>query len=431
MPLYLQRNLAQLLFEFRGALTSELLDDPQTLGICLARRATNYTEHFRIFCENTTLVGQVAAALLSGENEPMPYLTTPALARIVEGLSEERQARNWLKSARDQPAARGFRTGGSVRAVETTTKHLPRATDPRLFLRRNHVWDAYAELPNLTVLSAWMPKFYGQLRVSRAKVNGGARPVPPSGLLYPGQEVRFECWPRADKPFSQLEQGDDESNRLLPDQCVITTGPWWLFRRQDAGLAIEVKGKFVRPGHQYMLVGVDSLGPTAVSWCTEVTISTQGVKAYEILVPPHLSESEEAALVAAGLDVVSHVAIRPVGIVASAWDSEGEVEWLAGEPAMLGIRSESVPRRVQVMVNGAIYFLGWTPSEPELLFTLEGLSVGTGDSPTGTGALKRSSPDGRTRTDTRQFQPSRPQYPRDCPSPRRARTGSLLRMTDR
>lgn len=378
LPTYLQRNLAELLFEFSGALTPELLADSRALGVRLARRTTNYTERFRIFCQNTMLVGQVAAALLSGENEPTPYLTAPTLARIVEGLSEERQARNWLKSARASASrVRGFQSGGSAGDAGTTTKRLPRATDPRIFLRRDDVWNAYAELPELTVPSAGLPEVYRQLRVSRATVNGGARAIPPSGLLYPGQEVRFARWPRADEPFLQLDRGNDEGNRFLSDQCVITTGPWWLFRRQGAGLAIEVKGKFVRPGHQYVLVGAGSLGTTAVPWRTESAISTQGVKAYEFLVPPHLSEGEEAALVAAGLTVVSHVAIRPVGIVASAWDGEGEVEWQAGEPAMLGIRSDLVPRRARVVVDGAVYFLEWTSGEPEMLFMLEGLEVGT------------------------------------------------------
>ncbi|WP_250506435.1 hypothetical protein [Bowdeniella massiliensis] len=378
LPVYLQRNLAQLLFEFSCALTSELLDDPRALGVPLAARATNYTERFRIFCENTTLVGQLAAALLSGENEPTPYLTGPTLARIVEGLSEEQQARHWLKSARASASrVRGLQADGSAGAAGTTMKRRPRATDPRLFLRSYDAWNAYAELPDLTVLSAGLPEVYGQLRTSRAEVDGGARSIPPSGLLYPGQEVRFARWPRADQPFLQLERGDDESNRILADQCVITKGPWWLFRRQGTGLAIEVKGKFVRPGHQYVLVGADSLGTPAVPWCTEVAISAQGVKAYEFMVPPHLSENEEAAIVAAGLAVVSHVAIRPVGIVASAWDGEGEVEWLAGESAMLGIRSDLVPRRARVVVDEAVYFLEWTPGEPELLFMLEGLAVGT------------------------------------------------------
>ena len=378
LPVYLQRHLAQLLFDFRGALTSELLDDPRALGTRLAQRATNYTERFRIFCENNTLVGQVAAALLSGENEPTSYLTGPTLARLVEGLSEEQQARRWLKMARASATRlRGFRSGGSAAAVNTTAKRLPHATDPRLVLRRDGAWNAYAELPDLTGPSAGLPKVYDQLRVSRVSVNGGARSIPPSGLLYPGQEVCLVRWPRPDQPFLQLERGDVEINRLLSEWCVITKGPWWLFRHQSTGLAIEVKGKFVRPGHQYVLVGSDTIDKPPVPWCAETAIGAKGIRAYELSVPPRLSESEESALLAAELSVVSHVAIRPVGIVASAWDGEGEAEWLAGEPALLGIKSDLVLRRARIVVDGAVYFLEWTPGEPELLFVLEGLTVGT------------------------------------------------------
>lgn len=378
LPTYLQRHLAQLLFEFSGALTSDLLDDPEALGIRLARRASNYTERFRIFCQNTTLVGQVAVALLSGENEPTPYLSASTLARIVDGLSEESEARHWLKAARASARrVRGFRSGERSPDTATTSKSLPRATDPRLFLRYDEGWSAFADLPDLTALGADRQDVYSQLRISRATVNGGARPIPPSGLLYPGQEVRFARWPRADQPFLQLDRGDAATNRILEAQCVITNGPWWLFRRQGTGLAVEIKGKFIRPGHRYVLIGADTLGAPAVPWCAEAVIGASGVKAYEFQVPPQLSESEKAALLAAGLSVISHVAIRPVGIVASAWDGEGEVEWLAGEPAMLGIRSDLVPKRARVVVAGSVYFLEWTDGEAELLFTLEGLPVGS------------------------------------------------------
>lgn len=378
LPVYLQRSLAQLLYDFRTGLTARLLEQPDELGRHLATRAWNYTERFRIFCTNTSLLGHVAVALLSGENEPTPYLTAPTLSRIVEGLSEEQQARRWLTSAQASASrVRGFRSFGSPGTAGTTVKRLPRATDPRLFLRHEGMWNAYAELPDLAVLATGLPEVHSQLRASRASVNGAARSVPPSGLLYPGQEVRFAHWPRQDRPFLQLDRGDDETNRILSTRCIMTQGPRWLFRRQGTGLAIEVKGKFVRPGHRYVLIEADILGGPPVPWCAETAIGVQGVKAYEFTVPPRLSEREEGDLVAADLAIVSNVAIRPVGIVASVWDGEGEVEWLAGEPAMLGIRSDLVPRKARIVADGAVDFLEWTPGEPELLFALKGLSVGT------------------------------------------------------
>lgn len=379
LPVYLQQQLAKLLFEFSGALTSELLDNPAALGTRLARRASNYTERFRIFCENTTLVGQVAAALLSGENEPTPYLLPSTLNRIVEGLSEERQARHWLKSARlSASRVRGVRREGEGKATSAgIPKDLPRATDPRLFLRFDGTWNAFATLPDLTALGMGLPGLYNQLRASRATVSGCAGPVMPSTLLYAGQEVQFGKWPRVDQPFLQLARADENTNHILADQCAITRGPWWLFRRQGAGLAVEVKGKFVRPGHSYVLVGAAGVTPPAVPWSAEVAIAVEDVRAYALSVPEQLSEVEEAALLGSGIAVVSNVAIRPVGVVAAAWDGEGEAEWLAGESATIGIRSDLLPKRCRIVAGGLVYFLDWTPGEVELLFCLESLPVAT------------------------------------------------------
>ncbi|MFL1376798.1 hypothetical protein [Nocardiopsis protaetiae] len=378
LPTYLQRQLAQLLFEFSGALTSQLLDDPAALGIRLARRASNYTERFRIFCENTNLVGQVATALLSGENEPTPYLSEATLTRIVNGLSREQQSRHWLKTAQQSASrVRDLLPDRASPAVNRFSGPIPRERDPRLFLRHEGKWNAYAELPNLTALGADHPQIYRQLRISRATVSGSARPVPPSGLLYPRQEVRFSSWPRTDQPFIQLNRGDEQTNQILANQCAITYGPWWLFRRHRSGVAIETKGKIVRPGHDYILIGSDSLAKPNLPWITETNIEVQGVRAYELTVPPQLREDESSALLNAGLRVVSHVAIRPVGVVASSWDGEGEVELMAGEPAILGIRSDLLPTRCCVLVNDSSYSLEWPPNEKEIFFALDGLPVGT------------------------------------------------------
>lgn len=66
LPTSLQRDLARLLYEFESALTPELLATPAELGRRLAARSGGYTEQFRIFCSNVTLLGSVAAALPVG-----------------------------------------------------------------------------------------------------------------------------------------------------------------------------------------------------------------------------------------------------------------------------------------------------------------------------------------------------------------------------
>lgn len=382
LPVYLQRQLAELLYDFRTGLTSALLNDPDELGVRLAARAGLYSDRFRNFCQNTRLVGQVAAALLSGDEQESPYLVKSTLDRLVNGLSHERQARHWLTSARqaaNRVRASGFspRPSSGIRA-SSSVERLPRATDPRFFLRLlDRTWHAYAELPDMTALSERLPHVYDELRTHRARVNGGRRPVATGGLIYGGQEIPFDSWPNPTKPFVQLERGSDTVNALLADQAVMTSGPWWLFRHQDAGTAVEVKGRFLRPGHHYVLIGAGDLEPPAVLWCTPTSLAVAGASAWRLDVPDPLPDADAALLVAQGLSSLATVDIRPVGLVPSAWDGEGAVEWLAGEPAILGIRAEVEPTRSLVTVDGEPHLVTWPADQREQILLIDGLEVGS------------------------------------------------------
>lgn len=383
LPTYLQRQLAQLLFEFRAGLSSSLLENPDELGVRLAVRARWYSDRFRVFCQNTALLGQVAAALLAGEDSDSPYLVRSTLNRLLDGLSRERQARQWLAGA--QHAAHRVRSTGFKRSAPASTLQARQvrpsaARDPVFSLRYlNRGWNANAELPNLTPLSERLPAVYDELRTLRAKVTGGRRPVPAGGLVYSGQQIRFESWPDPSKPFVQLEGGTDSANAILADQCVMTNGPWWLYRRQGLGLAVEVKRRLLRPGHSYILVGKDGTEPPAVSWSAPITLHVTGASAYQLDVPEQLTDTDVSALLALGMTVLSTVALRPVGIVASAWDGEGAAEWLAGEPAMFGVRSEYTPARCVVTVDGNPHFVPWPTGQSELILSLDGLEIGSHD----------------------------------------------------
>ncbi|MBA8920387.1 hypothetical protein [Nesterenkonia jeotgali] len=379
LPTYLQRHLAQLLHDFRGSLKSDFLQAPEELGRLLARAASGYPERFRVFCENTSLVGHVAAALLTGENEESPYLSGATLERIVESLSQEQQAGSWLRSARQSATlVRGAlpneNKGVTQARADSPSRRL--SLEPKLFLRKRGRWEAVAELPNLSSLANDIADAHSQLRNSRGKANGGANPVPRSALLHSGQEILLSSWPQPDKPFLQLQRGTNELNNLLAESCRVTSGPWWIFRQQGLGLALEVKGKFVRPGHDYILVGTPDIEAPELACCTAVDLDVQSALAYRLSVPSELSEGEEASLKAAGIPVVSHVSIRPIGIVASNWDGEGAAEWLAGEPAIIAIRSDLCPSACRVTVGDTSYDMPWREAEAELLFVLERIEVG-------------------------------------------------------
>lgn len=381
LPAYLQRQFAQLLFDFRTGLSMELLHDPLALGQQLANRANWYSDRFRVFAQNTALMGQVAAALLSGDDEESPYLTNSTLDRVVAGLTHERQAREWLRSAQQragQIRASGFQRQPAKPPTRAhTAERLPQATDPKLLLRRaDAIWNAYAALPDMTILSGRLQHLYENLRTLRGRLSGGRRPVPRGGLVYGGQEMALDSWPDPHAPFVQLEDADRAVNALLADQCVVTPGPWWLFRRQGDALATEVKGRFVRPGQAYILVGTD-VDPPQLQWCEPVALGPDGATAYELRVPEPMTAADRASLEDSGLATLSAASICPVGIVASSWDGEGLAEWTAGEPAIFEIRCTLTPGKCLLTVDGEPFFPTWPASETAIVLALRDLAVGT------------------------------------------------------
>ncbi|NMM24051.1 MAG: hypothetical protein HHJ11_11220 [Phycicoccus sp.] len=380
LPTYLQRHLAKLLYEFRTGLSTRLLSDPDELGNRLAARSRGYTERFRIFCQNTELLGQVAVALLAGEDEDSPYLIRSTLDRVVNGLSREQQARRWLASARQSAShvrSSGFKSSSGSRLANMGTK-LPNAADPRLLLRYlDGAWNAYAALPDLTVLSGRLPHVFDELEHCRASVSGVPKKLARGRLVHGGQEVQFQSWPDTAKPFIEIEGGSESVNRLVADQCVMTHGAWWLFRRRGAGLAIEIRGRVLRPGHRYVLVCSTDVSAPTVGWSRSAPMNVSGVTAYALDVPKFLTDEDVTLLDELGLAAESSVAIRPVGVVASSWDGEGAAEWLAGESAIIGIRSELLPAQCLVSMAGDSFFVDWPASATELVLALEGLDVGT------------------------------------------------------
>ncbi len=381
IPADLQKQLAQLLFESRAVMTAELLSDPNALGTCLALRTGGYSERFQIFCNNQSLLGQVAAAMLSGDDEDSPYLVRSTLARLVDGLTNERQSRTWLTRAKH--SANLVRSSGFLPlnpSVSPVNRGQPLAavTNPKLLLRReNSGWRPYLGLPDLTPLQARHDQVGQELRSLRPKIEGRRQPLPRGKLLYPG-EVSLSTWPQPEIPIIQLERGSPTVNSLIAGHSSITQGPWWVFRKQPGGLALEVKGKFVRPGHEYCLVGRLESEPPALPFVTKATVLAEGVHAFEVKVPKVVGEAELSKLAAAELSVVTDVSIRPVGLVPGAWDGEGAVEWLAGDPVMLAVHSNLTMEMCAVTVDGGLpTVLEWPASKAELIFSLEDLTVGT------------------------------------------------------
>jgi len=386
LPTDLQQQLVQLIFEYRTALTSGLLAAPDVLGIRLAARTAHCSSRFRYFAQNTALLGQVAAALLVPENEASPFLSESTLKRVVDSLSAHREARRWLRDAKyvaSRVRTHGFLPpeGSHAGGVSDSDQGLPPATDPDLSLQlADQGWIAYLELPDLSVLAERLPELHERLRQARVRLAGSTTGVlARRRLLIGGQRVRLDQWPDTDQPLLQLEgDGMDAPNRLLADQCVFAPGPAWLFRVREGGLATEVRGRRIRPGHSYILL-VRRGVPTDArpSWISPVTCVTAGVAAFTVEPPAVLSEQELKAVTSLGIGVTSDVRVRPAGVIPSAWDGEGVAQWLTGDDVVIAVSSEHAVRNCIVSVDGQVSLVDWPQGSKEIFVCLARVPIGS------------------------------------------------------
>ncbi|MDA8358459.1 MAG: hypothetical protein M0Z95_19705 [Actinomycetota bacterium] len=386
LPTDLQQHLVRLLFEYRTGLTGDLLADPASLGRRLAARTGNYSSRFRYFAQNAALLGQVAAALLSPENESSPYLVDSTLQRIVGSLSKHHQARRWLRDAKS--TANHVRTSGFRRSPSTNgaasgnqpVERLPRGADPGVFVQLSeHGWEVYLQLPDLSLLAEQLPDLYEQLRGTRVRLAGRRSLLARGRLLAGDQRVRLDEWPASQVPLLQFE-GDSlaSANRLLADHCVLSPGPAWLFRVREPGLATEVRGKVVRPGNLYvLLIRADLPTDGRPPWVVTAPCATAGVSAYIVQVPAVLDERATAALASLGIGVLADVSVRPAGIIPSDWDGQGSLTSLAGDDVVIAIESGRTVTQCIVRLDGKTEMLEWPLGENELFVGLSGLEVGS------------------------------------------------------
>lgn len=380
LPADLQRHLARLLFEYRRALTSDLLADPEELGRQLAARSFHTSSRFQHFSQNAGLLGRVAASLLLGENDQSPFLLTSTLNRIVADLSDERAARRWLHGART--AAARLRTRGFLPTTSSKSNGgrdgvpLAPLTDPKLSLQKEvNGWIAFIEVPDLSVLAGRFPEVVDELGRRRTVLAGVAgAPIARTRLLYSGQRFRLGEWPSASEPLLKVE-GGERVNSILADQSVLPPGPW-LFGVRAPGYATEVRSKRVRPGGEYILLSEDAAPPGLPEWISAVAVETGRVHAYEMRVPPVLDAEHVASLQRVGIAAQADLEVRPIGLVPASWDGQGHAEWLTGEKTVLAVSSTHGVKKSIWVLDDQPVVIPWPDGETQVFIEIDDLSVG-------------------------------------------------------
>lgn len=373
LPTDLQRHLARLLYDYRHALTAELLDDYEALGDRLAQRSYDTSARFRNFAENAPLLGLVAAGLLLGDEDETPLLMQSVLHRIVVDLSHERQAGSWLRDAKKAAVRvrrRGFMAGSKASAGGGTHSDSASTRWPRLELdlsmrRGPEGWTCYMVVPSHETLASRFPEVREVLERTRYRVVGVDGVQPRGSLMYPSRPLAVTDWPESNQPVVAIEADSAQLARVLTDHCRFPPGPW-LFRMTDRGFATDVRTNAVRPGHEYALLIRERVEPQP-EIASVMEVRTSGVFGQLLSVPEVVDEGVIEHLKALGVGVSSDVAVWPAGLVPAFWDGEGRATWPSGEQPVLGIRSSRSVARCIVSTETEVVELDW-PEDGDLIF---------------------------------------------------------------
>ncbi len=343
LPTDLQRQFAQLLYEYRGILTSGSLKDPHQLGRILAARTRNTSKRFQQFAQNTDLLGHVAATLLAG-HEDVPTIDPPTLERITDDLSKERQARRWLSDARSSADRIRFRGVARVHEPQLPTTlrsaELQRPTAPvsLSLYPGSSGWQLRLRVPDFKPLFARHPELSEQIEQLRCRIAGtSGRPRARGWLLDSGQQVVLDKWPGHDAVIFELERAPTLTAELFASEARTPSCQPWLFRIGTDGTGHLVRSRLVRTGIPYIILGPDLTVPP-VDWVNEQQIECEGTVCLAVKVPDDIDSKITQTVQILGCGVQTSVEVSPVGFVPAAWDGDGVGEWIVGDNPMLRLK---------------------------------------------------------------------------------------------
>ena len=364
LPKDLQLQLAQLLYKVRYGLTSDLINSPEELGQFLASRCWDQTSRFIHFSQQPLFLGQIASALLlhNQANLSSLLLQQDTLSRIIADLESEKNARNRFRKTKDhinKTKLKGLRETYSSTKVkspdEVRSQNQRLNITPRLMLRKINKtdWDVFLELPDFTPLVNEITDLYSIIAESRCRVNSASgKPLAPGRLLgYGKQQVKLSRWPNPREVLIDFEEATPELNFILKSECLLETGPTWLFIISNDGYAYNLKTKVVRPNKSYVVVGkyIDVLDR---SYFKQITLLCDGVNAIYLEIPALISDEMIKTLSNIGLDVASSIRFFPIGIPPHIWDGDGYVEWLISDIPHLAIQSSHRIKSAQLKIEG-------------------------------------------------------------------------------
>ena len=353
LPKDLQRQLARTLYEARYRLTGDLIDSPEALGDLIAARSWNASSRFQNLAQERALVGQIAAALLfQNQGGASDFIFSSTLERICRDLEQERQAREWLMTARrsaNEPARlRGIKPrsqGNDPNRIRQLGRARAEVTalgiEPRIILRptdnAGETWEAFLEIPDLSHLLLRFPQTREMLTDSRCFVAGtSSRPLARGRLLHGSQRVKLVSWPKPESVLLKFERGSAQFDFLMRTDCLLRPGPRWLLRIESDGLAYECKSFRVRPGERYIVLGTDQ-SQQMVDLATPIDVDCLGIDGLFLDLPESLNGAWQIVINDLGLAQGRFIEVWPAGLTPKEWDGEGYGEWRASDRPCVAI----------------------------------------------------------------------------------------------
>ena len=355
LPKDLQRHLASILYEVRGAFTPEVLNDTSALGKLIAANSEGTSSRFRKFAEEHDLVGRISVALLSPESEAAAgLLAAHTLKRITGDLQAEQNAHAWLNAARQRASTvkmNGLRNRITMPGVslseplQTELKASEQIPHERLELivkqEGDETWSVAGRMPNLAHIESSNATFQRAFASQRGYIDdSGKSHFAPRYFAINRPDVPLKNWPIPNRSILRFEPSPTGLSDILDETCSIPNISSVLFKLRADGTGVYVKSKLIQPGESYVLISKDGFPATTyLRESKRVMIDCNGVHGILLDVPDRISELYHDALKSLGLGVALALQVRPAGYPPKSWDDDGDVEWFESSPKVLAVTS--------------------------------------------------------------------------------------------
>ena len=364
LPKDLQIKLAQKLYEVRHYLNKDIIASPEMLGKLIAAESWNTNSRFRNFVKNEQLLGQISASLLADDETKYNFVEPNTLNRIIQDLEHEREAREWLKTARASSKyhIKGLQTSreqhplSSINNVRMARDEIQRlGIEPRLLLRpmnsEKTSWRVYLEIPDMSPLLIRFPETQDVLTDTRCYVEGNnGSPLARGRLLHGTQRIHLSRWPEPSKKLLSFETVNSQLDFLLRTDCMLRPGPTWLFKIGADGLARELRSKTCRAKNSYIILTPDN-SLAGLDMTDAIDVECEGINAVKLELPNRLTDNIEKELDDIDLSSTRTFEISPVGLSPNFWDGEGYAEWHSSEEQAIKVSADFSFSKLELILD--------------------------------------------------------------------------------